>query len=131
MLSNPSWQNTFQRAALVKVVRPHPHGCDFRGQAQLNWACCTSAWNSLDSVTELRRVMPHTGYRPIPGPGCCTPYLLQARWMTTAALFLLRNSSFLLLSLCMICSRSSTGRRSIFTLCTKRGAGAGSVSLDI
>lgn len=75
--------------------------------------------------------MSHQGYRTTPGPRGCTPYLLQARWMTAAALFLLRNSSFLLLSFWMICSRSSTGRRSIFTLCTERGPGAGSVSLDI
>lgn len=49
--------------------------------------------------------------------------------MTAAALCFLRNSSFLLLSLWMICSRSSTGRRSMFTVCPGRGPGAGSVSL--
>lgn len=61
---------------------------------------------------------------------CALPsYLLQARWTTAAALFFLRNSSFLLLSLWMICSRSSTGRRAMFTACAGRAPGAGSVSV--
>lgn len=63
----------------------------------------------------------------------CSPwpsYLRQARWMTVAALFFLRNSSFLLRSLWIICRRCSTGRRWIFTFCPGGGPWTTSLSGD-
>lgn len=50
--------------------------------------------------------------------------------MTAAALFFLRNSSFLLRSLWIICRRCSTGRRWIFTLCPGGGPRTPSLSVD-
>lgn len=61
-------------------------------------------WDTSDS----------TGYHNSRNVADCSPlspYLRHARWMTAAALFFLRNSSFLLRSLWIICRRCSTGRR--------------------
>lgn len=120
VLSSLSWQKHLNSVSSVN---------DWGLQVGISWFGST-----IGLVRPAHRIPGETpASTGVAGCGANTgsPHLLQARWMTAAALFFLRNSSFLLRSLWMICSRSSTGRRSMFTLCPERGPEAGCVSLGV
>lgn len=89
-------------------------------------SCLSPEHSSAEHKRQHRTEQQQAGGGLQPWPS----YLRQARWMTVAALFFLRNSSFLLRSLWIICRRCSTGRRWIFTLCPGGGPWTTSFSGD-